>query len=127
MIIRFPRTFKLKNPALTVVLSEEDVTELIGVFPGNATMENEEITITFDSPHAAADFIDSLDNQVPFLASNMTLEEEIVFNEVLAERVSATPTRTSHSRLSVAALSVAIPSAAIAISALILGIIGVAS
>jgi|GEM_PF-6236235 hypothetical protein len=126
MIIRFPRTFKLSSPALPVVLSIEDTNELINGFPGEVTLSDTEVEVAFDSPHAAADFVDSLENKVPFLASNMTLEEEIVFTEVLAERTSARPTRGSHSKLSVAALCVAIPSAAIAIAALVLGIVGVA-
>lgn len=128
MIIRFPQSFRLEGMPATVTLSQEGIVTLLGELPGEITATTEdEIHVRFDSPRAAADFVSTLGSTIPYLASDMDIEEELLFNSLISEReLPPTSDRPRASRTAIAALSVAIPGAVIAIAALVLGIIGIA-
>lgn len=128
MIIRFPQSFRLEGVPATATVSKEDIVALVGELPGEITTTTEdEIHVSFDSPRAAADFASALGSTVPYLASDMDIEEELLFNRLLTERnLDSAHDRPKASRIAIAALSVSISGTVIAIAALVLGIIGVA-
>lgn len=127
MLIRIPRTFRAKALPATVVLSEDDLTELLEGIPGDAEVKDEEFSIHFDSPHAAADLVDALQGRIPYLAENMELNEEILFTSILKDR--PLPAKTVHAKdkrarhFGIAGLSVGISSAVASTAALVLSIV----
>lgn len=127
MLIRIPRTFRAKDLPVTAVLSEDDLTELLEGIPGDAKAQDEEFSIHFDSPHAAADLVDALQGRIPYLAEDMDLNEEILFTSILKDRplrprtLDTKDKRARH--FGIAGLSVGISSAVASAAALVLSIV----
>lgn len=126
MIIRFPHTFRAESAPVTITISEDDVKELLGDLPGTIEHFDESIHVSFESPRAAAAFVENLGDVIPYLASDMDIEEELLFNSILSEQGSVVVEPLTRPALAVAALSVAIPAAVLALIGITLGIIGIA-
>ena len=65
----------------TIRLSEDDVNELSAAFPAEVDYGDDIATVTFNSPRAAVDFVESLHGQIPYTAGGMTVEEHTIFND----------------------------------------------
>lgn len=133
MQINVPREFRLESVPATVRLNEDDLTELLGEFPAELSVTDRTGTFTFESPRAAADFVDSLDGQIPYSTRNMTDAEAEIFaapemGSVAREIVAASAAHLGGAdkvarRWGVAGFSVAVSGAAVALTALVLSIV----
>ena len=133
MQINIPREFKLDAVPATMTLSDEDLDALLGDFPAELTSTDRTATFRFESPRAAADFVDSLDGQIPYSAREMTEEDGEVFETPGLGSVARDIVGKSSSHLGgadktarawgIAAFSVAVSGTVIALTALAIGII----
>ena len=121
----------------TIRLSEDDVRELSADFPAEVAYGDDVSTLTFASPRAAVDFVESLHGQVPYTAGGMTVEEHTIFNDPEIRAVAAglpiekEPTFESYDRKArrwgIAAFSIATSAAATSLAGLIIAIIALVS
>lgn len=129
MIIRIPSSFRLDAVPATATISEDDVAELLAGAPGEQTHLDDEIQISFESPHAAADFVNALGSAVPYVAADMSVTEEATFRSIIGDHsVKAEPAGVVQRarNTAVAALSVAIPAAVVALGSLAVAIVALA-
>ncbi len=136
MQINVPREFRLDAVPATMTLTDEDLVELLGDFPGELSMTDRTGTFKFDSPRAAADFVDSLDGQIPYSTREMTAEDEEIFGQPALGSVARELVANTASHLGgadktarawgIAAFSVAVSGTVVALTALAIGIIALA-
>lgn len=121
----------------TIRLSEDDVQELSAAFPAEVDYGDDVATVTFNSPRAAVDFVESLHGHIPYTAGGMTVEEHTIFNdpEIRAEAAGVVsekePGFEGYDRIArrwgIAAFSVATSAAATGLAGLIVAIIALVS
>lgn len=133
MQINVPREFRLDSVPATVTLTDEDIAQLVGDYPATLETSDRTATFTFESPRAAADFVDSLEGQIPYSTRNMTEEDAEIFaapamGSVAREIVAGSSPHLGGAdkiarRWGVAGFSVAVSGTVIAITSLALSII----
>ncbi len=136
MEIIVPREFRLETVPATITLSESDLQALVGEFPAELSTTDRTATFKFDSPRAAADFVDSLDNQIPYSAREMSDEDREIFavpnlgsvaRDIVGSKSAHLEGADKRARAwGVAAFSVAVSGTVVALTALAIGIIAIA-
>ncbi len=136
MQINIPREFRIDSVPATITLSDEDVDALGKDFPATVEMTDKTASYTFESARAAADFVDSLDGQIPYSARDLTEEDLEVFGnpetgslarDLLGSKAGHLGGADKVARSwGIAAFSVAVPSAVVALAALIISILAIA-
>lgn len=129
MQINIPRQFRLDSVPATITLSDEDVKSLARDYPTQVSMTERTATFKFESPRAAADFVDSLDGQIPYSARDMSDEDAEIFESPATGSVAREIVGTKAGHLGgadkvarswgIAAFSVAVPAAVIAVTAMV--------
>lgn len=114
----------------TVSLAEDDIINAVAPYPATVSFDDETAFLHFDSPVAAADFVNSLEGQVPYKVEGMTNEEQIIFDDPTIRQITkdnrepqltVADKRARH--WGIAAFSVACSAAGIAIGAFVMAII----
>lgn len=133
MEINVPREFRLESVPATVTLTDEDLAALLGDLPAKLESSSRTASFTFESPRAAADFIDSLEGQIPYSTRNMTDKEAEIFSAPASGSVARELVAKSSAHLGgadkiarrwgVAGFSVAVSGTVLAITSLALSIV----
>ncbi len=133
MQINIPRQFRLDSVPATITLSDEDVTSLAQDYPTEVSMTDRTATFVFESPRAAADFVDSLEGQIPYSARDLSDEDAEIFAAPTSGSVAREIVGNSRGHLGgadkiargwgIAAFSVAVPAAVIGAVALVFSVI----
>ncbi len=135
MYIRVPREFRLQSVPASIILSEEDIAKLADPYPASVELTDEHATVQFDSPRAAADFVASLRGQIPYSATDMTADEDAIFNDPDVRALARAGVGSDASfdaidrgarRWGIAAFSVATSTLVLSLSAFVMAIIALA-
>ena len=137
MQINIPREFRLDSVPATVQLSDSDLDSLLGEYPATLEATDQTASFTFESPRAAADFVDSLEGQIPYSTRQMSDDDVEVFEAPAVGSVARELVANSASHLGgadktarawgIAAFSVAVGGVVVGVAALVLAIIALAS
>ena len=128
------KNYRIDGLPGTITISDEDVIAAAAPYPATVSFDEQTAFLHFESPLAAADFVNSLQGQVPYKVEGMTEVDKYVFNDPMIRREAREKQGPNINMIDkgarhwgIAAFSVACSATGIAIAALVLAIIGLVS